>query len=73
MTYLKRPYTMCVTTFQMSVLLPFNESLTLSHGSLSQATQLPLTDLTPALQSLVDAKVLLTESEKVSGRGLFVM
>ena len=65
MTYLKRPYTVCVTTYQMSVLLAFNQSSLHTYTSLQQYTQLEVNELTLTVQSLVDCKLLVADPEKV--------
>ena len=66
--YLKKPYTVCVTTFQMIILLSFNSTEEMSFSSLLQCTQLGEQELVSTLQSLVDCKLLLLEQEtSVSG------
>ncbi len=55
----KTPYTFQVSTFQMAVLLLFNERDENSYDDISNATQLTTEALDPVLQILVKAKVLL--------------
>ena len=63
MTHLKRSYMLSVTTYQMAVLLAYNDRPLHTHQSLSHITQLAVSDLTPTLQSLVDAKILTEDKE----------
>ena len=65
MGYLKKAYTVCVSTYQMAVLLAYNEADSHSTASLAHATQLPSHELTSTIQSLLDSKILL----EVSGEG----
>ena len=60
-SYLKKPYTVCVTTYQMVSLLSFNTKDEHSFSSLLQSTQLAEQELVSTLQSLVDCKILLLE------------
>ena len=62
-SYLKKPYTICVTTYQMVTLLSFNAKEQNSFSSLLQSTQLAEQELLSTLQSLVDCKILLLEQE----------
>ena len=59
--YLKKPYTVCVTTYQMVALLAFNLKERYSFVSLLQNSQLSEVDLMNTLQSLIDCKILLLE------------
>ena len=61
MSYLRRPYTVCVTTFQMAVLLAFNSSdlhtyrwvaVTCSSITVYIQIPLPLSPLSPSSPSL---------------------
>lgn len=63
MTYLKKVYTVCVSTNQMAVLLAFNEATQHSSTALGQFTQLPSNELTSTVQSLLDSKLLEAEQE----------
>ena len=72
--YLKKPYTVCVTTHQMVTLLSFNSQDQHSFSSLHQSTQLAEQELISTLQSLVDCKMLILEQEnKVRGCGYVMM
>ena len=73
-SYLKKPYTVCVTTYQMVTLLSFNTKDQYSFSSLLQSTQLAEQELVSTLQSLVDCKILLLEQEsEVRGCGCVMM
>jgi cullin 2 len=61
MEYLKKPYTVCVSTYQMAVLLAFNKTDSHSIASLLQDTQLSHHELTTTIQSLLDCKILLEQ------------
>lgn len=54
---MKTPYTFQVSTWQMAVLMLFNESDTISYDDIQKATQLTPEFLDPALSILVKAKV----------------
>lgn len=58
MLYLKKVYTVCVSTYQMAVLMAYNQGDTHSMTSLSQLTQLPGPELATTVQSLLDSKIL---------------
>lgn len=58
MTYLKKVYTVCVSTYQMAVLLAYNQGLEHTMTSLTQFTRLPEQELTSTVQTLVDSKML---------------
>lgn len=58
MAYLKKMYTVCVSTYQMAVLLAYNQELQHSMASLAQFTRLPENELTSTVQTLVDSKLL---------------
>jgi cullin 1 len=55
----KVPYTFQVSTYQMAILLLFNESDTVSYDDICKATQLSTDTLDPSLGILVKTKVLL--------------
>ncbi|KAJ5578272.1 cullin-1 [Penicillium hispanicum] len=59
----KVPYTFQVSTFQMGILLLFNESDTLSYSDIQKATTLAPEILDPNLSILLKAKVLLASPE----------
>lgn len=63
LTYLKKPYTVCVTTYQMIVLCAFNECDQYSLASLGQRTLLSPQDLSAILLSLLNCKLLLEKEE----------
>lgn len=58
MTYLRKMYTIGVSTYQMAVLLAFNQAVVHTGESLSSLTQLPQQELASTVQSLLDSKVL---------------
>lgn len=62
LTYLKRPYTVSVTTYQIAILLAFNTKEQHSYSSLQHHTGLDHQELTITLQSLIDSKLLLLEN-----------
>ena len=57
--YLKRPYSVSMGTFQMAILLCFNNSVTLSVKDLQENTQLPEKELVKQVQSLLESKLLI--------------
>ena len=61
MTYLKKPYFVTMGTFHMGILLPFNNTETLSFRELFESTQLPERELVKQLQALVETKLITTE------------
>ena len=61
MTYLKKLYTVCVTTHQMALLLAYNDSEVFSVSSLEAFTQLPKHELSNTLHSLLDSKLVLRQ------------
>lgn len=60
---MKTPYTFQVSTYQMAVLLLFNESDTNSYDDIAKATQLQADVLDPAIGIFVKAKVLTMSPE----------
>jgi cullin 2 len=58
LTYLKRPYSITMSIFQMSILLCFNSSLSLNVKDIQETTQLPFKELIKQIQSLVDSKLI---------------
>jgi len=60
-----RKHEINVSTYQMCVLLLFNESDTLSYTQISEATEIPVADLKRALQSLACAKFKILRKEPV--------
>ena len=60
----KVPYTFQVSTYQMAVLLLFNDNDKLDYQELKDATNLTDEHIKPALEILCKAKVLLTDTEE---------
>lgn len=69
MSHLKKAYTVCVSTYQMAVLLAYNSADSLSLSSLSQLTQLPAHELSTTLHSLTDSKLLLQLGGAATAKG----
>lgn len=73
MNYLGKPYVAMVTTYQMAVLLAFNNSETVSYKELQDSTQMNEKELTKTIKSLLDVKMINHDSEKVrefKGQGI---
>lgn len=66
MNYLGKPYVAMVTTYQMAVLLAFNNSETVSYKELQDSTQMNEKELTKTIKSLLDVKMINHDSEKVT-------
>lgn len=66
MNYLGKPYVVMVTTYQMAVLLAFNNSETVSYKELQDSTQMNEKELTKTIKSLLDVKMINYDSEKVT-------
>uniref|UniRef100_A0A452EF28 Cullin-2 n=1 Tax=Capra hircus TaxID=9925 RepID=A0A452EF28_CAPHI len=64
MNYLGKPYVAMVTTYQMAVLLAFNNSETVSYKELQDNTQMNEKELTKTIKSLLDVKMINHDSEK---------
>ncbi|RXM97256.1 Cullin-2 [Acipenser ruthenus] len=64
MNYLSKPYVAMVTTYQMAVLLAFNNSETVSYKELQDSTQMNEKELTKTIKSLLDVKMINHDSEK---------
>uniref|UniRef100_A0A803TNR9 Cullin 2 n=1 Tax=Anolis carolinensis TaxID=28377 RepID=A0A803TNR9_ANOCA len=64
MNYLCKPYVAMVTTYQMAVLLAFNNSETVSYKDLQDSTQMNEKELTKTIKSLLDVKMINHDSEK---------
>lgn len=54
-----------VTTYQMAVLLAFNNSETVSYKELQDSTQMNEKELTKTIKSLLDVKMINHDSDKV--------
>uniref|UniRef100_A0A673H1Q3 Cullin-2 n=1 Tax=Sinocyclocheilus rhinocerous TaxID=307959 RepID=A0A673H1Q3_9TELE len=68
MNYLSKPYVAVVTTYQMAVLLAFNNSETVSYKELQDSTQMNEKELQKTIKSLLDVKMISHDSQKVSLR-----
>uniref|UniRef100_A0A668TE23 Cullin-2 n=1 Tax=Oreochromis aureus TaxID=47969 RepID=A0A668TE23_OREAU len=66
MNYLSKPYVAMVTTYQMAVLLAFNNSQTVTYKELQDGTQMNEKELQKTIKSLLDVKMLNHDSQKVS-------
>ncbi|XP_031728283.1 cullin-2 isoform X1 [Anarrhichthys ocellatus] len=64
MNYLSKPYVAMVTTYQMAVLLAFNNSLTVTYKELQDGTQMNEKELQKTIRSLLDVKMLNHDSQK---------
>uniref|UniRef100_A0A2K6UAK2 Cullin 2 n=1 Tax=Saimiri boliviensis boliviensis TaxID=39432 RepID=A0A2K6UAK2_SAIBB len=64
MNYLGKPYVAMVTTYQMAVLLAFNNSEMVSYKELQDSTQMNEKELTKTIKSLLDVKMINHDSEK---------
>lgn len=65
MNYLSKPYVAMVTTYQMAVLLAFNNSQTVTYKELQDGTQMNEKELQKTIKSLLDVKMLNHDSQKV--------
>lgn len=65
MNYLSKPYVAMVTTYQMAVLLAFNNSQTVTCKELQDGTQMNEKELQKTIKSLLDVKMLNHDSQKV--------
>lgn len=65
MNYLSKPYVAMVTTYQMAVLLAFNNSQTVTYKELQDGTQMNEKELQKTIKSLLDVKMVNHDSEKV--------
>uniref|UniRef100_A0A3P8VWD4 Cullin 2 n=1 Tax=Cynoglossus semilaevis TaxID=244447 RepID=A0A3P8VWD4_CYNSE len=64
MNYLSKPYVAMVTTYQMAVLLAFNNSQIVSYKELQDSTQMNEKELQKTIKSLLDVKMLNHELQK---------
>uniref|UniRef100_A0A673H0Y3 Cullin-2 n=1 Tax=Sinocyclocheilus rhinocerous TaxID=307959 RepID=A0A673H0Y3_9TELE len=64
MNYLSKPYVAVVTTYQMAVLLAFNNSETVSYKELQDSTQMNEKELQKTIKSLLDVKMISHDSQK---------
>lgn len=58
LNYLKKPYFVSMSTYQMAILIAFNGSVEQSYSTLAEHTLLEEKELVAVLQSLVDCKLL---------------
>ncbi|XP_013788491.1 cullin-2-like [Limulus polyphemus] len=63
LSYLKKPYIVTMGTYQMALLLLYESADTLSYKELQENTKLNDEQLVKHLQSLVDAKLIMTADE----------
>ena len=61
-THLDRSYFVTMGTYQMAILLQFNDRHELTIGELEEATKLNIKELEKQALSLVDAKLLLADT-----------
>ncbi|XP_016347423.1 cullin-2-like [Sinocyclocheilus anshuiensis] len=64
MNYLSKPYVAVVTTYQMAVLLAFNNSETVSYKELQDSTQMNEKELQKTIKSLLDVKMISHDLQK---------
>uniref|UniRef100_A0A673YWF5 Cullin 2 n=1 Tax=Salmo trutta TaxID=8032 RepID=A0A673YWF5_SALTR len=64
MNYLSKPYVAMVTTYQMAVLLAFNNSEMAGYKELQDSTQMNEKELQKTIKSLLDVKMLNHDSQK---------
>uniref|UniRef100_A0A8C1ZCR5 Cullin-2 n=1 Tax=Cyprinus carpio TaxID=7962 RepID=A0A8C1ZCR5_CYPCA len=64
MNYLSKPYVAVVTTYQMAVLLAFNNGETVSYRELQDSTQMNEKELQKTIKSLLDVKMISHDSQK---------
>ncbi|MFT7800578.1 cullin-2 isoform X1 [Arapaima gigas] len=64
MNYLTKPYVAMVTTYQMAVLLAFNNSETVTYKELQDSTQMNEKELVKTIKSLLDVKMINHDSNK---------
>lgn len=64
LTYLKKPYFVTMGTFQMAILLCFNERDELTLKDIQEQTQLPEKELIKQIQSLCESKLTQTQNEQ---------
>ncbi|XP_063778198.1 cullin-2 isoform X3 [Pseudophryne corroboree] len=73
MNYLSKPYVAMVTTYQMAVLLAFNNSESVTYKELQDSTQMNEKELTKTIKSLLDVKMINHDCDKedVDGESMF--
>lgn len=65
MNYLAKPYVAMVTTYQMAVLLAFNNSQIVTYKELQDSTQMNEKELQKTIKSLLDVKMVNHDLQKV--------
>jgi cullin 2 len=65
MTHLDRPYFVTMGTYQMAILLQFNEHQQLTLTEIEEATKLNMKELEKQTNSLIEAKFLVGSSVSV--------
>ena len=65
MSHLDRPYFVTMGTYQMAILLAFNEHQELTLSELEEASKLNIKELEKQITSLVDAKFLLSNTVSI--------
>ena len=66
---MKRPYAITMGTFQMAILLCLNNSASVSIKDIQESTQLPEKELIKQVQSLIESKLLIIQSETAQKTG----
>ncbi|PVD30741.1 hypothetical protein C0Q70_10016 [Pomacea canaliculata] len=61
--HLKKPYFVTMGSYNMAIMLQFNQAESLTLQDISAATQLPEKELIRQMQALVEAKIIFTEGE----------
>ena len=64
LNYFKKHYSVTMGTFQMAILLGFNNSTVLSLKEIQETTQLPEKELNRQIQSLLESKLITIEDNK---------
>lgn len=59
--HLKKPYFVTMGSYNMAIMLQFNQAESLTLQDISAATQLPEKELIRQMQALVEAKIIFTE------------
>ena len=65
MSHLKKPYFTSMGTFQMGVMLPFNSADSLTFQELLESVRLPDKELIKQIQSLIEAKLIISDVSKI--------
>ncbi|CAF1220958.1 unnamed protein product [Rotaria sordida] len=70
MTHLDRSYFVTMGTYQMAILLQFNEHQQLTINEIEEATKLNIKELEKQIISLIDAKFLLAETSNLASNSI---